>query len=101
MMATMNSVAKELEAEGRKGYVIPGGGSNAIGATGYVACAQEIQDQLFQMGIEIHRVCVASGSAGTHAGLLTGFLGCNMNIPIVGIGVSRDPQDQEIGRAHV
>lgn len=95
MMAAMNSVAKELETEGRKGYVIPGGGSNAIGATGYVACAQEIQDQLFQMGIEIHRVCVASGSAGTHAGLLTGFLGCNMNIPIVGIGVSRDPQDQE------
>ena len=95
MMAAMNSVAKELEAEGRKGYVIPGGGSNAIGATGYVACAQEIQDQLFQMGIEIHRVCVTSGSAGTHAGLLTGFLGCNMNIPIVGIGVSRDPQDQD------
>lgn len=95
MMAAMNSVAKELETEGRKGYVIPGGGSNAIGATGYVACAQEIQDQLFQMGIEIHRVCVASGSAGTHAGLLTGFLGCNMNIPIVGIGVSRDPQDQD------
>ena len=86
---------RELETEGRKGYVIPGGGSNAIGATGYVACAQEIQDQLFQMGIEIHRVCVASGSAGTHAGLLTGFLGCNMNIPIVGIGVSRDPQDQD------
>ncbi len=95
MMAAMNSVAKELETEGRKGYVIPGGGSNAIGATGYVACAQEIQDQLFQMGIEIHQVCVASGSAGTHAGLLTGFLGCNMNIPIVGIGVSRDPQDQD------
>jgi len=94
MMAAMNSVAEDLKAEGRKGYVIPGGGSNAIGATGYVACAQEIQDQLFQMGVEIHRLCVASGSAGTHAGLLTGFIGCNMNIPVVGIGVSRDPQDQ-------
>ena len=95
MMAAMNSVAEDLKAEGRKGYVIPGGGSNAIGATGYVACAQEIQDQLFQMGVEIHRLCVASGSAGTHAGLLTGFIGCNMNIPVVGIGVSRDPQDQD------
>ena len=94
MMAAMNSVAEDLKAEGRKGYVIPGGGSNAIGATGYVACAQEIQDQLFQMGVEIHRLCVTSGSAGTHAGLLTGFIGCNMNIPVVGIGVSRDPQDQ-------
>ncbi|MDO4767799.1 MAG: D-cysteine desulfhydrase [Pseudomonadota bacterium] len=95
MMAAMNSVAEDLKAEGRKGYVIPGGGSNAIGATGYVACAQEIQDQLFDMGVEIHRLCVASGSAGTHAGLLTGFIGCNMNIPVVGIGVSRDPQDQD------
>lgn len=95
MMAAMNSVAEDLKAEGRKGYVIPGGGSNAIGATGYIACAQEIQDQLFEMGVEIHRLCVASGSAGTHAGLLTGFIGCNMNIPVVGIGVSRDPQDQD------
>lgn len=95
MMAAMNSVAEDLKAEGRKGYVIPGGGSNAIGATGYVACAQEIQDQLFEMGVEIHRLCVASGSAGTHAGLLTGFIGCNINIPVVGIGVSRDPQDQD------
>lgn len=95
MMAAMNSVAEDLKAEGRKGYVIPGGGSNAIGATGYVACAQEIQDQLFEMGVEIHRLCVASGSAGTHAGLLTGFIGCNMNIPVVGIGGSRDPQDQD------
>lgn len=95
MMAAMNSVAEDLKAEGRKGYVIPGGGSNAIGATGYVACAQEIQDQLFEMGVEIHRLCVVSGSAGTHAGLLTGFIGCNMNIPVVGIGVSRDPQDQD------
>ena len=89
MMAAMNSVAEDLKAEGRKGYVIPGGGSNAIGATGYVACAQEIQDQLFQMGVEIHRLCVASGSAGTHAGLLTGFIGCNMNIPVVGIVADR------------
>lgn len=95
MMAAMNSVAEDLKAEGRKGYVIPGGGSNAIGATGYVACAQEIQDQLFDMGVEIHRLCVVSGSAGTHAGLLTGFIGCNMNIPVVGIGISRDPQDQD------
>jgi D-cysteine desulfhydrase len=95
MMEAMGKVAEELAAAGRKGYVIPGGGSNAIGATGYVACAQEIQDQLFQKGLDIHHLCVASGSAGTHAGLLTGFLGCNMNIPVTGVGVSRDPEDQD------
>jgi D-cysteine desulfhydrase len=95
MMAAMRKVADELGRESRKGYIIPGGGSNPIGATGYVACAQEIQSQLFEKGLAIDRLCVASGSAGTHAGLVAGFIGCNMNIPIVGIGVSRDPDDQE------
>ncbi|MFO7728817.1 MAG: D-cysteine desulfhydrase, partial [Desulfonatronovibrio sp.] len=95
MAAEMTKVAADLETEGRKGYIIPGGGSNPVGATGYVACAQEIQDQLFHKSLNIDQLCVASGSAGTHAGLLTGFLGCSMNIPVVGIGVSRDPQDQD------
>jgi len=95
MMGAMQKVAEELAKDGRKGYIIPGGGSNPIGATGYAACAQEIQDQLFETGLVVDRVCVASGSAGTHAGLVTGFIGCNMNIPIVGVGVSRDAGDQE------
>ncbi|MCE5242699.1 MAG: D-cysteine desulfhydrase [Desulfobacteraceae bacterium] len=95
MAAAMRKVADDLAREGRRGYVIPGGGSNPVGATGYVACAQEIQNQMFVKGIDIDRVVVASGSTGTHAGLLAGFLGCNMNIPVVGIGVSRDPGDQE------
>ena len=95
MMSAMQKVADNLDKEGRKGYIIPGGGSNPIGASGYVACAQEIQDQLFEQNLTIDRLCVASGSAGTHAGLVTGFIGCNMNIPIVGVGVSRDAGDQE------
>lgn len=95
MMAAMRTQADELVVQGRKGYIIPGGGSDPIGATGYVACAQELQEQLFDQGLTIDRLVVASGSTGTHAGLLTGFIGCNMNIPIIGIGVSRDPQDQD------
>ncbi len=95
MAAAMRKETDELAAMGRKGYIIPGGGSDPVGATGYVACAQELQEQLFEQEQVIDRLLVASGSSGTHAGLLTGFEGCNMNIPIVGIGVSRDPQDQE------
>ncbi|MDO8835681.1 MAG: D-cysteine desulfhydrase [Vicinamibacterales bacterium] len=94
MMAAMERQVEELDRAGRRGYIIPGGGSNPIGATGYVACAQEIQNQLFEKNLRIDRVVVPSGSTGTHAGLVAGFVGCNMNIPIVGIGVSRDPQDQ-------
>ena len=95
MAAAMQKMADEVAALGRKAYIIPGGGSNAIGGLGYVACAQELQQQLFEQGVQIDRVVVGSGSSGTHGGLVAGFLGNHINIPIVGIGVSRDPADQQ------
>jgi D-cysteine desulfhydrase len=95
MAAEMQKVADALAKEGRKGYIIPGGGSNALGGLGYVACAQELQQQLFDDGLHFDRVVVGSGSSGTHGGMVAGFLGNNIRIPITGIGVSRDPADQE------
>ena len=95
MAAEMQKVADALEAEGRKPYVIPGGGSNAVGGLGYVACAQEMQQQLFDMGLRIDHMVVGSGSSGTHGGLVAGFLGNHIDIPLIGVGVSRDPADQE------
>ncbi len=95
MAQAMQKMADEVAALGRKAYIIPGGGSNAIGGLGYVACAQELQQQLFEQGVQIDRVVVGSGSSGTHGGLVAGFLGNHIRIPIVGIGVSRDPVDQQ------
>lgn len=95
MGAAMQQVADELAAQGRKGYIIAGGGSNALGGLGYVACAQELQQQFYEQDVRIDRVVVGSGSSGTHGGLVAGFIGNHINIPIVGIGVSRDPADQE------
>lgn len=91
----MQQQADALTAAGRRGYVIPGGGSNALGALGYVACAQELQQQMFELGVAIDRVVLGSGSSGTHGGLLAGFLGNHLRIPITGIGVSREAADQE------
>ena len=95
MDTEMAVVADGLKSEGRKPYVIPGGGSNPIGATGYVACALEILSQTFESEIAIDRVVTASGSSGTHAGLVTGFEGANASIPVVGINVSRPKDAQE------
>lgn len=95
MGPAMQQVADDLAKVGRKAYVIPGGGSNAIGGLGYVACAQELQQQMFEQGLRFDHVIVGSGSSGTHGGLLAGFLGNRIPIPITGIGVSRDPADQE------
>ncbi len=95
MTEAMEAVADEVSAEGRKAYIIPGGGSNPVGATGYVACAEEILTQLFDSGLRMDRVVCASGSTGTHAGLVTGFYGNQAHIPVVGINVSRTKEDQE------
>jgi D-cysteine desulfhydrase len=95
MLHEMQQAADEVASEGRKAYIIPGGGSNPIGATGYVACAEEILNQVFERGLNIDRVVCASGSTGTHAGLITGFFGNNSNIPVIGINVSRKKDIQE------
>ncbi len=93
--AAMQTVAQALAREGRKGYVIPGGGSNALGGLGYVACAIEMQEQWREQGLRFDRMVVASGSSGTHGGLVAGFTALGIDTPILGIGVSRDPIDQD------
>ena len=87
--AAMKAKAEELKAQGKKPYIIPGGASNAIGALGYAACAEEMMHQLNTTQLAIDHIIVPSGSAGTHAGLVTGMSGINGNIPISGINVSR------------
>lgn len=53
-------------------YIVPVGGSNALGALGYIQCAVEITEQKPEH-IEFDKIIVASGSAGTHAGLAIGL----------------------------
>ena len=94
----MQKLADELKAKGRKPYIIPLGGTNEIGALGYVACAQEILQQAFEMGIDTQHVVCTSGSGGTHGGLLAGFRGLGADIPVTGISVysKKEPQRESI-----
>jgi D-cysteine desulfhydrase len=95
LAAAMQAIADDLRKKGRKAYVIPGGGSNALGAVGYAACAQELMGQLFDAQLSIDHIICASGSAGTHAGLLAGLVALNAQIPITGVSVRRSKVEQE------
>ncbi|MCG8473128.1 MAG: D-cysteine desulfhydrase [Desulfobacterales bacterium] len=95
MMAEMEKTAEELRAAGKKPYIVPGGASNPIGALGYAACAEEMMNQLNTMDLSIDHVVVPSGSAGTHAGMITGMVGTNSGIAVSGINVSRTKEVQE------
>ena len=99
MNAEAEAKGAALRAEGGKPYVIPGGGSNRVGALGYVSCAQELMQQADEMGLRIDRIVSATGSAGTHAGLVVGLQGCNANVPVLGIGV-RNPKDRQEAAVH-
>ncbi len=95
LAAAMQAEADELAADGRKGYVIPGGGSNPIGTLGYVSCAQEILAQAFQKGVHFDHLVCASGSGGTHSGMLVGMRAMGSKIPVTGISVRRPVPEQE------
>lgn len=98
LMARMKEMAEKVIADGGTPYIVPGGGSNALGALGYVACAEEILSQGFESGLDIDHVVCSSGSGGTHAGLVAGFHGNQSGIPITGISVraAKDPQETKI-----
>jgi len=92
MNLELAKVAAEVADAGGRPYVIPGGGSNAIGALGYAECAMELVAQANEVGLEIDRIVTATGSAGTHAGLVAGLAVMGADIPVLGIGV-RAPKD--------
>src|SRR6202789_2533491 len=75
MNGELAKVAARLKSEGRKPYLIPGGGSNPTGALGYVNAAMELIGQANDSGLRIDHVVHATGSAGTQAGLITGLAG--------------------------
>jgi len=100
MTAAAERVADDVRRAGGKPYVIPGGGSNAVGALGYVGCALEILQQAAGLGVRVDRVVHATGSSGTQAGLIAGFDGMQSGVRVLGITVGRlrDNQERNVAR---
>lgn len=95
MNGELAAVAARFAAEGRRPYAIPGGGSNPIGALGYVNAAIELVTQANDAGLRIDHVVHATGSAGTQAGLVAGLAGIRSGVPLLGIGVRAPREKQE------
>lgn len=92
--AQLDELATRLEAQGFRPYVVPVGGSNALGALGYVESALEIAQQC-EGAVSLSSVVVASGSAGTHAGLAVGLEQLLPDVELVGVTVSRSVAEQK------
>ncbi|MBP6016188.1 MAG: D-cysteine desulfhydrase family protein [Candidatus Promineofilum sp.] len=83
----VSRVMGELRAIGRRPYFIPLGGSNVIGATGYVLAMREMMEQTAAAHLNFDFTVFASSSGGTQAGLVLGACAFNFRGTVLGISV--------------
>ncbi|HKK72706.1 MAG TPA: D-cysteine desulfhydrase family protein [Candidatus Krumholzibacteria bacterium] len=87
---TVPTIVTALRERGRSPVVVPYGGSNPIGARGYVRAAAELREQCEARSLHFDAIVFASSSGGTQAGLCVGMARADLNAR--GIGVRIDPE---------
>lgn len=90
----LNAISSQLQAQDHHPYVIPYGGSNALGAVGFVAAMAELQQQLQAMEQSVDAIVFASSSGGTQAGLTVGRSLLAMDVELIGIRIDKAEDEQ-------
>jgi L-cysteate sulfo-lyase len=98
MKAAMDAAMKELQAQGHTPYFIPVGGSNYLGAAGYINAMLELTYQQAVEGVQFDYLVHATGSGGTQAGLVTGVKAFNAGMKVVGAAVSLTEKTDQASR---
>lgn len=86
----MHQLADELRSSGREPYVIPIGGSNALGTVGYVDAMVELRGQLEALSLSVDHIVVATSSGGTLAGIQLGAVLEGFAAKVTGISIDQD-----------
>ncbi|MBV7481387.1 D-cysteine desulfhydrase family protein [Bordetella sp. BOR01] len=89
----MQHIAATLVAQGKKPYVIPGGGYSPIGALGYLGLVGELARQSSQQGFNIDAIVCASGSGCIQSGLVLGNAFHRTAYPVIGITINRSADE--------
>jgi D-cysteine desulfhydrase len=93
-MALALKMKADLEARGRKPYILARGGTCPLGNCGYVICAGEIMDQGKEIDVDFNCVVCPSGTGGTQAGLILGFEQAGYTASVIGINVAQKNDKQ-------
>lgn len=93
------ALAEELRRAGRKPYLVPYGGSSAVGALGFVAAMEEIAAQA-DAGAPTH-VVFSSSSGGTHAGMMVGDALAATGLTLIGVAIDKEENTGEGFRAGI
>lgn len=79
----------KLNKEGKKVYDIPYGGSNLLGALGFVDAVKELKKQLTDINLKINYIFFASSSGGTQAGLKLGADLYGLDVKLMPISIDK------------
>jgi D-cysteine desulfhydrase len=88
-LEALENAAEAERAAGRRPYVVPYGGSNAVGAAAYALAFEELWDQMSALQVGFDRILFASSSGGTQAGLVVGAKVCGYEGQVLGISVDK------------
>jgi L-cysteate sulfo-lyase len=91
----LSELPEQLRAQGRKPYVIGIGGSNGVGATGYVLAMIELEGQLRTTQHRVDHIVFASSSGGTQAGMVLGAQLAGFGGQVHGVSVDKDNLERE------
>ena len=89
-VAKLRDLPDQLRREGRNPYVIPVGGSNGVGATGYMLAMIELVEQLNGIDRSVDHIVFASSSGGTQAGMVVGAKVTGFAGKLHGVSIDKD-----------
>jgi len=87
--SALQNLKKELDNQGKKTYIIPVGGSNLTGATGYITAMSELKQQMTVQQIDFDYIFFATSSGGTQAGIMIGQELFNINAKLMPILIDK------------
>lgn len=94
--AKLKELDEQLRAQGRKPYLIPVGGSNGVGAAGYVLAMLEVAAQLRASGQRVDHMVFGTSSGGTQAGIVLGARVAGLTCQLHGLSIDKnDPEHFE------
>jgi L-cysteate sulfo-lyase len=94
-------LVRELEGKGCRPYVIPYGGSNEVGALGFVEAVRELNQQMLQQNLGVTHVVFPSSSGGTQAGFVVGSKLYGAEYRLIGIEIDKGEFGDGSFRTHV
>lgn len=87
-------IVEKLTKEGKNVYVVPYGGSNELGAIGFLEAFRELEEQRQSLQTSFTHIVFASSSGGTQAGLMLGKKIFNSNVELIGINIDKGETDK-------